>query len=63
MKIKDDRASYQSIQGEIKASWKQTSPGTFVYHVSVPPNTRAELVLPEGSSELVSGDHVFTINL
>jgi alpha-L-rhamnosidase len=57
------RATYQSIQGEIKASWKQTSTGTFEYQVTVPPNTTAELVLPEGTQKLVAGDHTFTVNL
>ncbi len=57
------RASYQSIQGEIKASWKQTSPGIFEYQVSVPPNTTAELVLPDGTNELVSGDYTFKVKL
>ena len=55
------RASYKSIQGEIKASWKQTSPGVFEYRVSIPPNCKSEVILPDGTRELISGDHTMTI--
>lgn len=56
-------ASYQSIQGQIKASWKQTSPGQFEYRVTIPPNTRSEVVLPDSRKELLPGDHVFNVAL
>jgi len=56
-------ATYNSIQGEIRAAWEQTSSGTFEYSVTVPPNTSALLVLPSGSQKLNPGEHLFKINL
>jgi alpha-L-rhamnosidase len=56
-------ASYQSIQGEIAASWEQTAPGHFIYKVTVPSNTQSELILPEGIQRLEPGKHTFTIAL
>jgi len=54
-------ASYQSIQGEIKASWIQTSPGVFEYSVTVPSNCKAVAILPDGKQNLIPGEHVFKI--
>ena len=56
-------ASYESIQGMIEASWKQTSPGSFEYRISLPANTSGELRLPEGEMKVAPGDHVFHIQL
>jgi alpha-L-rhamnosidase len=56
-------ARYQSIQGEISASWKQVSPGAFEYRVSLPPNTSGEVMLPGGKTKVSAGDHVFNIQL
>ncbi len=54
-------ASYQSIQGEIKASWTQTFPGVFEYTVSVPANCKGEVILPGGKQNLTPGEYNFKI--
>jgi alpha-L-rhamnosidase len=54
-------AAYRSIHGEIKASWKQTAPGHFEYQVTVPPNTTADMVLPDGTQKLDAGTYVFNV--
>ncbi len=56
-------ATYQSIQGEIKASWMQLAPGRFEYRVSVPPNTKGELILPDDKHTLGPGDYSFIVEL
>lgn len=56
-------ASYESIQGMIKASWNQTSPGQYEYRITLPPNTRGEVLLPDGKLQLLPGDHTFEIQL
>jgi alpha-L-rhamnosidase len=54
-------ASYHSIQGEIKAGWKQTSPGVFEYKVTVPSNCSAVVVLPGGEKKLEPGEHLMHV--
>ena len=54
-------ASYHSIQGEIKAGWKQSSPGVFEYQVTVPPNCSAVVVLPGGEKKLEPGEHLMIV--
>lgn len=53
------RGSYRSINGLIEVAWtKQKS--TFTLDVSVPPNTEATVVLPDGQEhEIGSGEHHF----
>ena len=55
------KATYLSIQGRIEASWKLTSPGTYEYRISIPPNCFSEVVLPGGTRELEPGEHTFFI--
>ena len=54
-------ASYQSVYGEVKSRWEKTAEGvTFTF--SVPVNTTAELILPDGTSHAVrSGTYIFTV--
>ena len=56
-------ASYKSLQGEVIASWKQTEPDKFEYRVTLPPNTKAELVLPGKTQILEPGSHTFEVEL
>lgn len=55
------KASYQSIYGTVESGWEKNENGT-VYTVTVPANTRAELMLPNGDRwTLNSGIHTYTI--
>ena len=44
---------YRSLYGTVKSSWKKTENG-YEYHVEVPANTTAEVVLPDGQSRTVT---------
>ncbi|MEM8532199.1 MAG: glycoside hydrolase family 78 protein [Chloroflexota bacterium] len=52
------RSSHQSMYGEIAAAW-QIEEGTFSFEVVVPPNTTAEIRLPDKSAPISvgSGQH------
>jgi alpha-L-rhamnosidase len=53
------KGSYNSIRGEIVVSWK-ISNSTFVLDVSIPANTTATIILPNGKThEAGSGKHRF----
>ena len=55
------KASYQSIYGTVESGWEKNEDGT-VFTVTVPCNTSARLVLPNGDSWLLeSGTHTYTI--
>lgn len=55
-------ASYKSKQGLICSGWK-TENGKFKYHCTIPCNTTACLVLPDGSNhELIAGEYHFEID-
>ncbi len=56
-------ASYHSIQGEIAASWVQTSPDSYEYSLTVPPNTNAELILKGKARKLEAGSYSFQVEL
>ncbi|MFC7336015.1 family 78 glycoside hydrolase catalytic domain [Haloferula chungangensis] len=43
------KAHHDSPQGRIAVSWKRQDDGSLLYEASVPPNTTAELILPETS--------------
>jgi hypothetical protein len=47
--IKWVRATYDSIQGKIVSDWEHNE-GKFTLKVSIPPNTTAEIFIPEKSS-------------
>lgn len=57
------KASYNSIHGEIKASWEKVGNKKYVYSVTVPVNCKADVVLPEGKKELSAGLHRIEIPL
>lgn len=51
------RAEYESPYGRIVSEWKKEKSG-MAYHFVIPPNTQAEVILPDGRSmQLCSGDY------
>lgn len=46
-------ATYRSVYGEVKCSWKRENEKT-VYDIIIPSNTTAEIILPDGTRENVS---------
>ena len=45
-------ASWKSLYGEVKSRWEKTENG-YRYHITVPANTTAKVVLPDGRTEHV----------
>ena len=55
------KASYQSIYGTVESGWESNENGT-TFTVTVPANTTAQLVLPNGDSLVLnSGTHSYCI--
>ena len=53
------RAEYQSIYGKVSCGWQKGENG-YAYTVTVPCNTAAELILPDGRRETLSaGEYTF----
>ena len=46
------RASYQSVYGSVSSDWRKTEAG-YRLEAAVPPNTSAEILLPDGSRHRV----------
>lgn len=60
-------ASYRSVHGIIKSEWKKEG-GSFIWHITIPCNTKATVYLPVGDGkyekkEVLSGDYSFTTKL
>lgn len=52
-------ASYQSLYGKVESRWEKTEGGVR-YTVTVPPNTTARVILPDGGEHIVgAGQHTF----
>ena len=51
---------YDSVYGRVTSSWRREN-GTTTYTVSIPANTTATLVLPDGTHELSAGEYSFTV--
>ncbi|MCM1188226.1 MAG: glycoside hydrolase family 78 protein [bacterium] len=52
--------SYRSVFGTVRVYWEKEESGRFAYQISVPSNTRARLVLPDGREELLeAGEYRF----
>ena len=51
---------YKSIYGTVKSGWRREG-GKTVYSVSVPANTSARIVLPDGERTVTAGEYEFTI--
>ncbi|MDR1745706.1 MAG: glycoside hydrolase family 78 protein [Tannerella sp.] len=55
------KGSYNSIRGEIRSSWKLEN-GDFILEATVPANTTATIILPDGKKkEVGSGNHRFVV--
>lgn len=53
------KTEYQSIFGKVSCGWKKTKNG-WEYTVSVPANTTAEVILPDGRRKsLIAGEYTF----
>ena len=53
------RASWQSIYGRVESSWERTEDG-IMFHVTLPSNTTAHVVLPDGREhDVESGAYTF----
>lgn len=60
--LTEAHAEYQSIYGKVKSGWKRSAQGV-CYTVTIPANTTAEVVLPEGRTEVLdSGTYEFSLN-
>ena len=54
------KCEYQSVYGKIKSGWRREGSKT-VYTISVPANTSARIVLPDGERTVTAGEYEFTI--
>lgn len=54
--------SYQSINGGISVNWKRLQDGRVRLEVQIPPNTNAEVLLPDTTKNIGSGKYVFYSN-
>ncbi|CUX25201.1 family 78 glycoside hydrolase catalytic domain [Clostridium sp. C105KSO13] len=55
------KASYQSPVGEIASGWRYEGE-TLIFHIRIPPNTEARVVLPNGKTEILcAGNHTLSI--
>ena len=53
--------SYDSAFGRVTSYWKREN-GSTAYTVSIPANTSATVVLPDGEHRVGAGEHVFVVN-
>lgn len=57
--LTEAQAGYHSLYGKVEAAWKRDESGMH-YSITIPANTTAELILPDGRTEnLVSGKYEF----
>ena len=52
--------SYDSVWGRVTSAWRRDGDRT-TYTVSIPANTTATIVLPDGERTLVAGEYEFTV--
>lgn len=55
------KCGYRSVYGKIKSGWERRN-GKAVYTISVPANTTAKVILPDGEKTLTAGEYEFTVN-
>ena len=55
------KCEYQSVYGKIKSDWRCEN-GKTVYTISVPANTTAKVILPDGEKTLTAGEYEFTVD-
>ena len=53
--------TYDSKYGRVRSSWRREN-GATTYTVSIPANTSARLILPDGERVLGTGEHEFTVS-
>jgi alpha-L-rhamnosidase len=51
-KLDSVKGSFQSVYGEISSAWKTTG-GTFLWNISIPPNTAARIYIPESKRDAI----------
>ena len=51
---------YESVYGTVKSGWRREG-GKTVYRISVPANTTARIVLPDGERIATMGEYEFTV--
>lgn len=53
--------SYQSLYGKVESSWRKTQNG-IEFHITIPTNTSALILLPNGEKhEVKAGHHTYTV--
>ena len=55
------KCEYQSVYGKVKSDWRREN-GKTVYMISVPANTTAKVVLPNGEKTLTAGEYEFMVD-
>lgn len=55
------KCEYQSVYGKVKSDWRREN-GKTVYTISVPANTTAKVILPDGEKTLTAGEYEFTVD-
>ena len=54
--------AYESAYGRVESKWKREG-GVAEYHVKVPANTTAEVILPDGARTVTAGEYAFSVTL
>ena len=54
------KCEYQSVYGKVKSDWRREN-GKTVYTISVPANTSARIVLPDGERTVTAGEYEYTV--
>ena len=54
------KCEYQSVYGKVKSGWKREN-GKTVYTVTIPSNTTAKIVLPDGERTVHAGEYEYTV--
>lgn len=55
------KSEYRSVYGKVKSGWRREN-GKTVYTISVPANTTAKVILPDGEKTLTAGEYEFTVD-
>ena len=55
------KCEYQSVYGKVSCGWRREG-GKTVYTISVPANTSARIVLPDGERTVTAGEYEFTVD-
>lgn len=56
------KGEYRSVKGLIESSWTRTG-NKITLNITVPANTSATLILPDGSREVKGGKHSYTVEI